>query len=200
MPDQPETLGGRLPLLNPQNLTDAQLVAYNHIGKTYVPWAASVPFQSKTNDGRYIGPFNPVLYSPEISLRFFAWQEAEGKYTTLSERVREVVILTVGAVWKSHYELYAHSAAARKAGISEEDVRTLVSGGLPESLSEPEKIAQRYVWQLTTEHRVDEALYRAAEQTFGRQGLMDIAHLAGAYYTTCALLNAFEVPVPDQPK
>ena len=119
MPDQTKTLGGRLPLLDPETLSGAQKEAYDHIGKTYVPWAASVPFQTQTDDGRYIGSFNPVLYSPEIGLRFFAWQEAEGKYTTLNEKIREVVILTVGSVWKSHYELYAHSAAARKAGISE---------------------------------------------------------------------------------
>jgi len=47
------------------------------------------------------------------------------------------------------------------------------------------------------EHRVDDALYRAAEQTFGSQGLMDLAYLLGWYYTVCALLNAFEVPVPE---
>ena len=44
---------------------------------------------------------------------------------------------------------------------------------------------------------MDAALYRAAEQTFGSQGLMDLAYLLGWYYTVCALLNAFEVPVPD---
>ena len=200
MPDQNENLGGRLPLLDPQSLTEAQKKAYDHLGKTFIPWAASTPFQAETGDGRYIGPFNPLLYSPDISVSFAQWQEAEGKHTTLDERVRQVIILAIGAVWKSHYELYAHAAAARKAGIPEEDIQTLVSGGLPESLREPEKTAQRYAQQLTVEHRVDEALYREAERTFGRQGLMDIAHLAGAYYTVCALLNAFEVPVPGPQK
>ena len=111
-----------------------------------------------------------------------------------------MIILAIGAVWRSAYELYAHAAAARKAGLAEAAIQTLVAGGLPEDLSEVEKIAQRYARQLTVEHRVDEILYREAEQAFGRRGLMDIAHLAGAYYTVCALLNAFEVPAPGPPR
>jgi len=31
----------------------------------------------------------------------------------LTKRVREVVILAVGSVWKSKYELYAHGAVAK---------------------------------------------------------------------------------------
>src|SRR6478672_1317288 len=105
-----------------------------------------VPFQSKLEDGRFIGPFNPILFSPAISSSFLELQETEQKNTSLNQRVRQVVILAVGAVWKSNYELYAHSAAARKAGISEDAIRALTTGGLPEELSDQEKIAQRYVW------------------------------------------------------
>jgi hypothetical protein len=47
-------------------------------------------------------------------------------------------------VWELDYELYAHSAGTRKAGISEEVIRTLATGGLPDDLSDQEKIAQRY--------------------------------------------------------
>ncbi len=114
----------------------------------------------------------------------------------LSKRVRQVVILAIDAVWKSDYELYAHSAVARKAGISEEAIRTLAVGGLPDDLSDQEKIAQRYARQLSTEHRVDTALYSAAEHAFGKQGLVDIIYLTGIYHIVCALLNGFEIPAP----
>jgi len=42
--------------------------------------------------------------------------DAEQKHTSLSRRVCEVVILSVGAVWKYDYEIYAHSAVGRKVG------------------------------------------------------------------------------------
>jgi 4-carboxymuconolactone decarboxylase len=42
------------------------------------------------------------------------------------------VILAVGAVWHAPYELYSHSAAARTAGLSPEQVDTLAGGGMPD--------------------------------------------------------------------
>jgi 4-carboxymuconolactone decarboxylase len=107
-----------------------------------------------------------------------------------------MIILTVGAVWQSDYERYAHAAVARKAGISEEAIRTLMAGGLPDDLSEPEKLAQRYTLQLATEHRIDTALYHEAEQAFGQEGLVNLAYLAGIYHLVCGLLNSFEIPAP----
>ena len=124
--------------------------------------------------------------------------DAEEKYTSLNERVRQVVILAVGAALQSDYERYAHEAAARIAGISEDAIRTLATGGLPDDLSDQEKIAQRYARQLSVEHRVDVATYSAAEHAFGRQGLVEITYLVGIYHIVCSLLNAFEVPAPDQ--
>jgi quercetin dioxygenase-like cupin family protein len=109
---QTETLGGRLPLLEPSALLTAQKETYERLNRTWIPWANDVPFQSKLEDGRLIGPFNPILFSPSISSSFLDLQETEQNDTSLSQRVRQVVILAVGAVWKSSYELYAHAAAA----------------------------------------------------------------------------------------
>jgi 4-carboxymuconolactone decarboxylase len=119
MSTQPETLGGRLPLLDPSTLSKAQKETYERLNKTWFQWSKGV-FQGKLEDGRLIGPFNPILFTPAISSSFLDLKETEQKETSLSERVRQVVILAVGTVWKSPYELYAHGAAARKAGISED--------------------------------------------------------------------------------
>jgi 4-carboxymuconolactone decarboxylase len=110
--------------------------------------------------------------------------------------VREVVILAVGAVWRADYELYAHSAAARKAGISAEAVNALANGEIPDGLSDEEKIAGRVARQLSRDHRVDDALYREAEKTFGRQGLVDMAALIGAYHGVCTTLTMFNIAAP----
>ncbi|GCE03447.1 carboxymuconolactone decarboxylase family protein [Dictyobacter aurantiacus] len=198
MSHQPERMGGRLPLLNPATMSAAQKEVYDRLNKTMIQWADRTQFQSKTDDGRLIGPFNPGLYSPGIGTAFLDLHDAEEKYTSLSERVRQVVILAVGAVWESDYELYAHAAAARQAGLSEDAIRTLTTGGLPDDLSEQEKIAQQYARNLSAEHRVNAALYSAAEQAFGKQGVADLTYLVGIYHITCALLNAFDIPAPSE--
>jgi hypothetical protein len=123
--------------------------------------------------------------------------DAEKKNTSVKGRLREVVILSVGAVWKSDYEIYAHSAAARAAGLPEPAIRTLAAGGEPDDLNAQEKIAHRYARQLTLERRVDAGLYAEAEQSFGLKGLADMLYLVGIYNLVCGFLNSFEVPVPD---
>ena len=124
-------------------------------------------------------------------------QFAEQVHTSLSVRVREVVILAVGAVWQADYELYAHLAVARKAGLPEEAARAVATGRIADGLSDDELIALRLTQQLSTSHRVDESLYREAENGFGAKGLIDIAFLIGIYHSVCATLTMFAIPAPE---
>ncbi len=191
-------LGGRLPLADPTSLTGPQRELFDHMATSVVPMAEEAGFQSTTADGRLIGPFNPCLLTPAIAAQFLQLQFTEEQHTSLNERVRQVVILTVGAVWRADYELYAHSAAARRAGLAEKAIATLVNGGLPEELTTEETIAHRVANQLSTTHHLDDRLYREAENAFGAPGAMEIATLAaGIYHTVCAVLNVFDVPAPE---
>ena len=131
MPDHSDALGGRLPLADPANLVGEQRELFDKMTSAVVPWADDTGFHSTTDDGRFIGPFNPALLNPAMTSAAAELLLGEREHTSLSARVREVVILAVGAVWQSDYELYAHSAAARKVGIPEDAIRVLVSGEYP---------------------------------------------------------------------
>ena len=197
MSTQTYGLGGRVALMEPGGLTEAQKKTYDLMNRTMVPWAKESGFEAQTENGEMIGPFNAIMFSPGITDSFLALQDAEQKNTTLTQRVRQVVILTVGAVWRSDYERYAHSAVARKAGMADPDIRALAAGEHATGLSDEEKLAQRFTRQLYVDHQVDDDLYVAAEAAFGRQGLVDIIYLAGCYGTISSLLNAFRVPAPS---
>ena len=192
-----ESLGGRIPLFDPRALTPAQQAVYNTVDKKMVPWAESAGFKAKLADGKLIGPFNTILASPEIGSSFLAFQGSEQEHTSLSERIRQVVILTVGAVYQSDYERYAHSAVAQKAGLSQDAIHALTQGEEADELTPQERVAQRFTKQLTAEHQVADELYQQAVSTFGVTGIVDLIFLAGCYYTVSSLLNAFRVPVPE---
>ena len=191
-------LGGRLALLDPAGLTGEQKAVYDRLTDTMVKWADKSGFQSTEGD-RLIGPFNPVLLSPGITPAFLDLQDAEQAQTSLDGRVRQVVILTVGAVWRSEYELYAHSAVAAKAGLAESTIKALASGQVPDELSAEERLAARFARALSTSHQVEASLYQDAQAAFGARGLADIVYLAGCYFTVCGLLNAFAIPAPEAP-
>ena len=193
-----ELVGGRLTVLEPKNLETEQRSLYDFIDQKFVPWSQKAKFAIKIDDGRLVGPFNTFLYSPQVSTAFLEFMEAETHFSTLTARVREVVTLTCGAFWNAKYELYAHSALARKAGLSEQAIQALATGKPPEALSADEMLAHDFTRQLITEHRVTEDLYSRAEAAFGKTELVNMTFLIGHYLLTSALLNTFETPAPDQ--
>ena len=192
-----DVLGGRLPLLDSRAREGEQAQLYQVWNSTLVSWADASGFRGATEDGKLIGPFNPYLYSTGITPGFLKWMEADAKHTSLNKRVHEVVILSVGAVWKSSFELYAHSAVAREVGLPQAAIAALVQGGSSDELTDAEKVAHCFARQLASERRVDDNLYRETEAIFGRTGLVGMTYLIGLYLPTCALLNAFEIPAPE---
>ncbi len=197
MNPQDEKLGGRIPLVKPDELTSAQRPLYDSINASQVPWAEKAGFVAKTQYGSLVGPFNVSLQSPAIASAFAALQSAEAANTTLNERTRQVVILTVGSIWKSQYELYAHKAVARKAGIPEAAIEAVATGGLADVLTEEEQTAQAFTLAITRDHQASNEIFDRAKETFGVRGIVDILFLAGCYDVVCSLLNAFQVPVPE---
>jgi len=114
-----QAFGGRIPVLRPEFMSDKQKQVYDRINSSTVPWATNAGFRVKAEGGGLLGPYNSQLLSPGTDAGYLDMLDAEKKHTSLSKRVREVIILSVGAVWKADYEIYAHSAAGRTAGLSE---------------------------------------------------------------------------------
>lgn len=196
MSDETQTGSDRLPLLTPDALDPEQKKVYDRMMVEQVPWAAKAGFEAATPDGRLLGPFNALLYAPEVGQAYLDYFTQEKQHTSLTERVHEIVILAVGAAWNSAYELYAHEGVAKSVGLPEDAVRLLATGQVPGGLSEAEESAYLFTHQLAAERRVDPETYARAKAAFGDKGLVDIVLLVGLYLTTCAVLNAFEVPVP----
>ncbi len=198
MNEPQQSLGGRIPLLKPTELKPDQKTLYDRLVSQAVPWAESSGFKAKQPDGTLLGPFNCILLSPKIATAFLEVNEAsEGKESTLSDRVKQVVILTVGAVWSSDYERYAHSAVARKIGLPDEAIQALCKGEPAAALTQDEQVAQRFTRQITETRKVDDQTYGEAVAAFGTGGIVDLLILAGCYDTVSSLLNAFQVPVPE---
>lgn len=190
----------RLPLLDPAALNQEQKRLYERMQDSMLPWAQRSGFAAQTPDNRLLGPFNAFLYSPELGAAQLNYLKTEQDATSLDARVREVVILTVGAVFASRYELYAHRAVAAKAGLCTEDIEALAAGGeigSDSKLSPEELAAHRFVRAVAKDHRVPSEVFAEAQRLFGHKGLVDMLHLAGLYMTVSSLLNAFEVPVPE---
>jgi 4-carboxymuconolactone decarboxylase len=190
-------LGGRLPLVNVAELDPAQYEMLAYLEATKLPWAKESGFKACLPNGSLIGPFNAFLHSPQIGRSYMAWVDAESSQTSLAPDVRQVVILTVGVAWHAAYEIYAHIAVARKAGVDEATIDAVRLGQEPVGAPNAVITAWRFTRELVETQSVSSAVYQTAVTIFGDRGLVDMVHLIGQYLATCALLNAFEVPVPE---
>jgi 4-carboxymuconolactone decarboxylase len=191
-------MSGRLPQLKPDDLDPTQRDFYDSLIANEVPWAESSGARAIANDGSLLGPFNPLLFNPVLGAAQLSVFRADSNSTSLSPRVHEIVILTVGAAWQAEYELYAHRAVAKGVGLPDTVIDAIAAGQPPEFESEEEASAYDFTWQLARNHRVDPTTYAAAANALGNKALVDKVLLIGLYMTVCSIINAFDIPVPDQ--
>jgi 4-carboxymuconolactone decarboxylase len=188
----------RLPALVPAELDEAQQELYDTIVANEVPAFEARGVEVRASDGSLLGPFNPLLFSPALGRAQLEVFRSDGASTSLSPRVHEIVILAVGAACECEYELYAHRIVGRRVGLPEDVIEALASGGTPALADEQEASAFALARELTRDHRVGPQTYTTAERAFGHRGVVDIVLLVGLYLTTCAIINAFEVAVPNR--
>jgi 4-carboxymuconolactone decarboxylase len=116
MSDQTDTLGGRLSLADPADLNPAQRTIFDRMATKIVPWANDAQFQSTAEDGRLIGPFNPALLNPATAAPFLDLQFAEQVHTSLSARVREVIMFAIPAPAEARHDFCFVTRPAGRSG------------------------------------------------------------------------------------
>jgi 4-carboxymuconolactone decarboxylase len=194
-----DELGGRLRLLPVGELDPAQAALHARLLTTWFGRADDPGYRTVLPDGRLLGPFNGLLRTPAISGPQLDWAQAISAGGLPSD-VREAAILTVGAEWETAYVLYAHTLAARKAGVSDPDIEALcVARREPVGLSPKANLAHRLTVAIVRDHDVPDDLYTEVIETLGESATVTLVVLIGQYLTTSALLTCFRVPAPPDP-
>lgn len=189
-------LGGRLALLNIEELDGEQRAVHAQLEKVVGPESRRDGFLAQLEDGRFIGPFNAMLRAPQLTAGFGAWVRAITQ-AGLPADVRQVAILTVAAQWRAEYEIYAHTAAARVAGIPDDAVTAILTGETPAGVSAAAGLAHRLVRGLLHTLDVPDPVYQESIQTFGEAGTMTILGLVAQYQLVSSVLVCFRVPAPS---
>jgi alkylhydroperoxidase family enzyme len=193
--DRPGGLGGRLPLLTPGELDPDQARLRDDLAATRGADATAAGFELELPGGEVIGPFNAYLRVPGIFQVLRDWATAIRHYGLPAE-VQQVAILTLGAAWRSDYEVYAHTAEARHAGVPDEAIEAILAGHPPVGLSPEADVAHRLTLALSEDHAVGDDLYAQALDAFGTEKLIALVNLVGRYMNTAAVLACFRVPAP----
>ena len=157
----------RLPIYRPDQLTTEQRHVYEASEEIVKP-ASLAGFQAKTRDGALLGPWSVLMNFPAIAFGFGQLTSEVEKMCGLSQRARQVVILTVAGHLNAAYELYAHSAVGADAGLTASQIAVLSAGGRPADLSVDESLAAEAASALLRGGVLPAPIYEAVVETLGQ--------------------------------
>jgi alkylhydroperoxidase family enzyme len=112
--------------------------------------------------------------------------------STLSPRVRELLIMRIGLLCRSEYEWAAHAPAGRRAGMTDADVQRVIDG--PDAGgATAETPLLRAVDELYRDDVVSDATWNALSATLDTKQLLDVLVTIGGYRMVSMALNTFGV-------
>jgi 4-carboxymuconolactone decarboxylase len=185
-PGRPDDDQPRLKRLTPSALSPEQRALYDTIARGPRTHAVAP-------DGHLRGPFNAMLYSPRIGKHLQALGAAIRFESSLEPRARELAILTVAVLMASGYEWMAHKPIARRLGLTEQDLASIHSDSLGETITPTEGTIIRLARALVTHGDLSDQEYAEAEQALGPAAILELSTLVGYYWLLAVQLRIFRV-------
>jgi len=151
------------------------------------------------------GPAGIRLYSPKIAKLMNDANTYLRRDTGFGDRLTEIAIMTTAREMENQFEWAAHEIAGRKAGVEPAIVdaikyRKPVELKPEAGLGEKETVVITFGRELFARRKVSSATFAHALRLFGERGIVDLTSLMGLYASTSALLNAFDMQLPEGQK
>lgn len=149
-------------------------------------------------DGSLVGPFGLMLQAPHLGEPLEELGAAVRFATSLTDRAREVAILTVAAVTGSEYEQYAHEKIGAMAGLREAELDSIRTGRFvnADGVDRSEAMVCELARRLAERKPLDDADYEAAVAMLGEQTLLELVVLVGYYSMLAQMMSVFGVGTP----
>jgi 4-carboxymuconolactone decarboxylase len=143
-----------------------------------------------------IGPYSIIAHMPEMAQRLEALRTYLRKEASVSQKLQELVMLTVAREMNCGYIWYAHAAAARQAGVRNDVVDNIRENRTLTGLAPDEEIPVKFTRELLRNRKVDKATFDAATAQFGQRGVMTLTNLIACYAVLAYNMNAYELEAP----
>jgi 4-carboxymuconolactone decarboxylase len=146
--------------------------------------------------GAFVGPFVPLLRSPDFMSRLQKVGEYLRYNTKLGANISEFVILIAARQWTQQFEWDSHDSLALKAGVKPETIAAIAEGRRPVGMTPDEEIAHDFCIELHHNRCVSDASFARVVGRFGEQGVIDIIGLCGYYTLLGMVMNVARTPMP----
>jgi 4-carboxymuconolactone decarboxylase len=143
------------------------------------------------------GPFNVLLRSPEMGDLAQQFGASMRFNSSIPRKLNELAIIITARYWTSQYEWQAHHRAALQAGLSPTIADTIAQGKRPTGMQSDEEAVYNFCTELLTTKQVSDATFKAARDTFGERGVVDLIGVMSWYQMVSMLLNTDRYPLPE---
>lgn len=185
----------RLPRLSRPDLDQDQLALFERVTRGYRE-TRQLRFPRVGPDDALDRPFNAMLFSPRLGM---ALQEVGAQvrfHSSLTDRCRELAILTVATAWDSAYERFAHEQIARNVGLDDEDLTAVRTGSAVRLTDPTERVVLEATRLLVSTGDLDDPQYETVVDILGERGVFELVTLVGYYSLTALALRVFRVFPP----
>lgn len=149
-------------------------------------------FELTDGEGKLRGPFGLMLHVPRVGMPLQALGSSLRFETELTDREREIAVLTVARVTHSAFERHAHAAVGAAVGLSLDELDALASGSFV-GRDERERSVARLAARLA-----DTAVVRPddLDAALPRTIVLELVALAGYYRLLAQMMALFDVGAP----
>jgi 4-carboxymuconolactone decarboxylase len=136
---------------------------------------------------------------PEMAQRLEALRTWLRDEASLSQKLQELVMITVAREMSCAFIWYAHAAAARQAGIRDDIVDNIRERRPLSDLAPEEQAAVDFTRELLQSRKVSRTTFDAATARFGPRGVMALTNLIACYAVLAYNMNTYELEAPAHP-
>ena len=136
---------------------------------------------------------------------FFRARAVQSAYirtgATLSDRAREILILRIGWLCGSEYEWSQHVRAARRIGMTDDEIRRIAVGADAAGWDPFEAALIRATDELHRDDTISDATWRSLSRRYGDPELIDVVVTVAGYRMVSIALNSLGTPLePGRPR
>jgi 4-carboxymuconolactone decarboxylase len=146
-----------------------------------------------------IGPYSLLLHMPEMAQKLEALRTYLRDETSLSQKLQELVMISVAREMSCGFIWYAHAAAAKQAGVRADIVDSIRERRPLTDLDPDEQIVVDFTRELLQNRTVSRPTFDAATARFVQRGTMTLTNLIATYAVLAYNKNTYDLEAPAHP-
>jgi 4-carboxymuconolactone decarboxylase len=136
-----------------------------------------------------------MLQHPALAKAFLTFNNHIAAASSVSKRVRELLILRIGWLRQSEYEFVQHLILGKRAGLTDEELKRITFGPDAPGWSAEDADLLRAVDELHHQTCIQDATWAKLSARFNTKELLDIIFAVGCYDLLAMVFNSARLPL-----